>query len=335
MSEPNRRIVLAERPTAAVEARHFRLETGTRPACPEGCAIVRNHYLSIDPTIRDWMDERKSYLPPIALGAPIRSGAMGEVVESKLPDWKPGDIAATLGTWEDFSVVDGRMMGRKITPIDGVPLSAQLGVLGGNGLTAYYGMVEVGAPEPGQTVLVSAAAGGVGSIAGQIARIEGARAVGIAGSDEKCAWLVDELGYSAAINYKRENLYDAIRAACPDGVDVFFDNVGGEVLNAALAHINVGARVVLCGAISQLGAKKLPPGPANYVFLLTRRATMRGFVTMDYVQRWTETSAVLADWVQSGELRWRDHIVEGLENAPSALLGLFAGDNIGKMLVRL
>ena len=335
MGETNRRIVLVERPTEAVQSTHFRLEQGNRTPCPEECVVVRNLYFSIDPTIRDWMDERKSYLPPIAIGAPIRSGVLGEVVESRVDGWRAGDLTATLGTWEEYSVVHKRMLGRKIVPVEGVPLTGQLSVLGGNGLTAYYGMCEVGKPESGETVLVSAAAGGVGSVAGQIARIHGARVVGVAGSDEKCAWLVDELSFDAAFNYKREDLCDAIRRTCPDGVDVFFDNVGGQILNAALAHINLHARVVLCGAISQLGAKMLPPGPANYVYLLTKRATMRGFVTMDYASRWSETSATLADWVREDKLRWRDHIVDGLENAPAALIGLFAGDNIGKMLVRV
>lgn len=295
---------------------------------------MRNLYLSLDPAIRGWMDAADSYVEPIALGAPIRSGSLAEVVESKHPSFEVGDNVIGLTAWEDFSDVHAKAIHKMPSDIP-LPLTNFLSVLGGNGLTAYFGLFDVGRPEPGETVLVSAAAGGVGSIVGQLARIHGCRAVGLCGSPDKCAWLTDELGYDAAIDYRGGDLKEAIRAACPEGVDVYFDSVGGTMLDAALAHINVGARVVLCGAMSQLNQTGRAPGPKNYLRLLSRRARMEGFVTLDYAARWGEGTQKLAEWLLAGELAHREHVVDGLENAPSAFRMLFDGSNMGKLMVRV
>lgn len=330
----NRRIVLAQRPDGLVTDEDFRLEAGALGPVPGGRVRVKNLYLSLDPAIRGWMNPGDSYIEPIALGAAIRSGSLGEVVESNHPSFRAGDNVIGLTAWEDYSDVHAKAIHKM--PVDiPVPLTNFLSVLGGNGLTAYFGLLEVGRPKAGQTVLVSAAAGGVGSTVGQLARIQGSRAVGMCGSADKCAWLTGELGFDAAIDYKAGNLRDAIGAACPDGVDVYFDSVGGAMLDAALAHINVGARVVLCGAMSQMNEPHLPPGPKNYIRLLTKRARMEGFVTLDYAARWGEGTQKLAEWLLAGDLLHREHVVEGLENAPSAFRMLFDGTNIGKLMVRV
>ena len=333
--QTNRQILLARRPQGDVCDADFRLVEGPVPEPGEGQVLVRNLLLSLDPAIRGWMDEGESYVDPIPIGAPVRSGSLGEVVVSRHPRFAPGDKVIGLTAWEDLSVVRARMIHKMPSGPD-LPLSAYLSVLGGNGLTAYFGLLEVGRPEAGQTVLVSAAAGGVGSIVGQLARIHGCRAVGIAGGPDKCRLLTEELGFDAAVDYKStDNLRDAIGAACPDGVDVYFDSVGGAVLDAALAHITVGARVVLCGAMSQIQSPHLPAGPKNYIRLLTKRARMEGFVTLDFAARWPEGSERLGAWVASGELRYRDHVVEGLENTPEAFQMLFDGRNLGKLMVRV
>ena len=240
-----------------------------------------------------------------------------------------------LAAWESYSVVSSRMLHGKVRTIEGIPLSTMLSVLGGTGLTAYFGLLAVGKPRKGETVLVSAAAGGVGSIVGQIAKLKGCRAVGLTGSDEKCSWLTDELGYDAAINYKTTNLRSAMDEACANGIDVFFDSVGGEILNTALTRLNRHGRVVVCGAISQINEAKLPPGPSNYLQLLAKSARMEGFTTLDFASRYDEARADLARWIREGRIRYRDDIVEGLDEAPAHLLRLFSGEHRGKLLVKL
>jgi NADPH-dependent curcumin reductase CurA len=297
--------------------------------------LLKNLYLSIDPAIRGWMSDAKSYLPPIEIGSPIRSGTLSQVVESNAEDWPVGQIVQALATWEAYSVVPHESLHGKVKPVEGVPLPSMLSVLGGNGLTAYFGLLEVGEPKEGETVLVSAAAGGVGSIVGQVARIKGCQAVGLTGTDEKCAWLTDELGYDAAINYKSADLKLALKEACPKGVDVFFDSVGGEILDTSLTRLNRRGRVVLCGAISQINAPELPPGPSNYLQLLAKSARMEGFTTLDFARRYDEARSELADWIREGRLRYRDEIVEGIDEAPAHLLRLFSGHHRGKLMVKL
>ncbi len=300
-----------------------------------GEVLLRNLYLSIDPAIRGWMSDAKSYLPPIELGDSIRSGTLSEVVESNAEGWEPGDLVRALAAWESYSVVPVRNLHGKVRPIEGVPLSSMLSVLGGTGLTAYFGLLHVGRPRAGETVLVSAAAGGVGSIVGQLAKIRGCRAVGLTGTDDKCNWIVDELGYDVAINYKTADLKAALGEACPDGVDVFFDSVGGEILNTVLTRIRYHGRVVICGAMSQINARELPPGPSNYLQLLAKSARMEGFTTLDFATRYDDARQELAKWIAEGKIVHRDDVVEGLERAPAHLLRLFTGDHRGKLMVEI
>ena len=330
-----RRILLARRPQGQPVTQDFEWVEEAVPALSEGQLLVRNIYLSIDPAIRGWMAEGASYIAPIALGEVIRSGSIAEVVASEHPEWRPGQILIGLTGWEDYSVLGPQVVGRSLQADLPLALASNLGVLGGCGLAAYFGLLEVGKPQAGETVVVSAAAGGVGSIAGQIARVKGCRVVGIAGSDAKCAWIVEQCGFDAAINYKREDVSAALRQHCPKGVDIYFDNVGGAILDAVLARIRVRARVVLCGAIAQINAETLPPGPRHYIHLLARRARMEGFVTLDYADQWAAASAQLAQWVLEGAIHHREHIVEGLERAPEALGYLFDGSHWGKLIVQV
>ncbi len=331
----NRQILLKARPHGAPSQSDFEPAESAIPRPQEGQVLLRHLFLSIDPAIRGWMSDAKSYLPPIALGDPVRSGTLSEIVESRAEGWKAGQVVRALAAWESFSAVPASQLHGAVQPVEGVPLHAMLSVLGGTGLTAYFGLLEIGRPREGETVLVSAAAGGVGSVAGQIARIRGCRAVGLTGSDDKCAWLEHELGYDTAINYKTADLRVALKEACPQGVDVFFDSVGGEVLNTVLTRLNPRGRVALCGAISQINASALPPGPSNYLQLLAKSARMEGFTTLDFAARYDEARAEMAQWIRAGTLRYRDEIVDGLEHAPAHLLRLFNGDHRGKLMVRL
>ncbi|MDG1482193.1 MAG: NADP-dependent oxidoreductase [Myxococcota bacterium] len=336
----NRRIMLSRRPCGEIKAEDFSHVVEPLQPLRAGHARLRNCYLSIDPAIRGWMSAGASYISPVALGAVMRSAALSEVIAvNGHPRLTVGQVVVGLSGWEDYSDVGADFVGRVVPVEHDLPITTALSVLGGNGLTAWLGVHEIGQAQPGDTVLVSAAAGGVGSIAGQLARLAGCRVVGLAGTDEKVAWLTGSLGFHGGINYKSARagagIYTAIREACPRGVDVFFDSVGGDILDAALGTIRVGARVVLCGAISQINAATLPPGPANYIRLLTKRARMQGFVTLDYADRWEEISAKLAAHVRSGALRHREHIVEGLPQAPEALIGILRGENLGKMMVRV
>jgi NADPH-dependent curcumin reductase CurA len=327
--------LLKKRPVGVPTAADF--QAGESPiATPgPGDVLLKNLYLSIDPAIRGWMSDAKSYLPPIEIGAPIRSGTLSQIISSNAEGWPVGQIVQALAAWESYSVVSARHLHGRVATIEGIPLASMLSVLGGNGLTAYFGLLEVGQPQEGETVLVSAAAGGVGSIVGQVARIKGARAVGLTGTDEKCAWLTNELGYHAAVNYKTADLRTALKEACPNGIDVFFDSVGGGILNTVLTRLNRRGRVVLCGAISQINATELPPGPSNYLQLLAKSARMEGFTTLDFAQRYDEARADLAKWIREDELHYRDEIVEGIEKAPEHLLRLFSGDHRGKLMVKL
>lgn len=331
----NRQVLLARRPVGAPVMEDFELARGPIPEPREGEVLLRHLVLSIDPAIRGWMADKKSYLPPIELGAPVRSGTLSQVVESRDPRVERGAIVQSMGAWEEYSAVPGDAIMGKVERIDGIPLEAHLSVLGGTGLTAYFGLLEVGQPREGETVLVSAAAGGVGSIVGQIAKIEGCRVVGLAGGEAKCRWLVDELGFDAAIDYKGEDVRAALKQAAPKGVDVYFDSVGGELLELALTRLRNFGRVVLCGAISQIHEDELPPGPRSYVHLIAKRGRMQGFVTLDYAARYDEARAQLATWIREGKLRFRDEIASGIEEAPRHFLRLFDGSHRGKLMVKL
>ncbi|HSS52732.1 MAG TPA: NADP-dependent oxidoreductase [Thermoanaerobaculia bacterium] len=331
--DTNLQIRLAARPKGLPRESDFQFVEEPVPQPGEGKVLVRNILLSLDPAMRGWMNEGKSYVPPIGIGEVMRGVTVGEVVESRVPGFAPGDLVSGVLGWQRYAVARAADLSR-IPP--GIAPTVALGPLGFTGLTAYFGLLDVGRLEADETVLVSGAAGAVGSIVGQIAKIKGCRAVGLAGTDEKCRWLTEELGFDAAINYKTaKDLHEEIRRACPRGIDVYFDNVGGEILNTALRSLALHARVVICGAISQYNATEPPKGPANYLALLVQRARMEGFVVMDYQTRYAEAQGQLGHWIAEGKLHYREDVVEGLENAPKALLRLFDGSNTGKLMVRI
>ena len=335
MSNANRRLVLAKRPTGLVDDDTLRLETEPAPEPADGEALVQVRYLSIDPTIRTWMDDVPSYLPPIQIDEVIRSGGVCEVIESRTDAYQPGQMLFGMPGWQDYAIVDAGERAMQVLP-DGVPPGIAIGILGVTGMTAYFGITDVGAVKEGDVVVISGAAGATGSAAGQIAKLKGAKkVVGIAGGAEKCAHIVDELGFDEAIDYKNENVAARLHEACPDGIDLYFDNVGGSILNDCLANLAMRGRVVLCGAISTYNDDGPPTGPSNYLTLLVRRGRMEGFIILDYLDRFPAAQAEMAGWIAEGKIKSSEHIVEGLEKAPDALNLLFSGGNTGKVIVAL
>jgi NADPH-dependent curcumin reductase CurA len=328
----NRRLLLRRRPEGRPGPECFELVTEPRPTPAEGEALVEVAYLSIDPTIRGWM-AYDTYLPAIGIGEVIRSGGAGRVVASRNPAYPEGALVFGMTGWQDYALV-GPTNPATVLP-EGVELTDALSVYGVTGITAYVGMLDIGRPQAGETVLVSGAAGATGSVAGQLAKIRGCRVVGIAGTPDKCRWLVEEAGFDAAIDYRREDVGARIGELCPDGVDVFFDNVGGAILEAALDHLALGARVVLCGAIAGYNDVEPQPGPRNLFQLIVRRARMEGFIVLDHLDRFGEAALALAGWVAEGRIRHRVDVLDGLERAPEALNRLFDGTNTGKQLVRV
>jgi NADPH-dependent curcumin reductase CurA len=328
-------MILAERPVGTVDARTVRLEEGPVPGTGPGQALVRVRYLSIDPTIRTWMDDAPGYLPPIALGDVVRAGGIGEVVESKSGRYAAGDLVFGMMGWQDYIVADEGEAAMQVVP-PGIDPTLALGVYGVTGMTAYFGMIDVGRVTEGDTVVVSGAAGATGSVAGQIAKIRGAATVvGIAGSPEKCEWVVERLGFDAAVNYRTDDVAASLRRLCPGGIDLYYDNVGGEILDACLAQLALRGRIVLCGAISVYNATERPPGPRNIFNLIVKRARMEGFLVLDYLDRFPEAQVEMAQWLAEGRITHAEHVVEGLEHAPDALNLLFTGGNTGKVIVRL
>ena len=332
----NRQWLLAKRPVGLVSKENFDYAETSIPEPAEGEVLVRNLWLSFDPTQRGWMEDRESYLPPVKIGEPMRAGSIGQVAESRHPDFMKGDIVQTTGGWQDFVVAAPNQgpMGLNKVP-DGISPEMMLSVLGITGLTAYWGLLDLANPQPGETVLVSGAAGATGSVAGQIAKIKGCRVIGIAGGKEKCTWLKEEGGFDDVIDYKNENVNERIGVICPEKVDVFFDNVGGDILEAALNHINLKARVVLCGGISGYNATAPIPGPANLMNLVTMRARMEGFIILDYMDRASEAVQEILGWIKNGDLHYQVDIQQGFENIPDTLNRLFAGKNIGKQLLKI
>jgi NADPH-dependent curcumin reductase CurA len=299
----------------------------------DGQFQVQLEYLSLDPAMRGWMNEGRSYVPPVGIGEVMRGLGLGRVIDSRHPDFAAGERVSGQFGIQRYALSDGRGVTRVDTSL--APAPVHLGALGMTGLTAYFGLLEVGRPQPGQTVVVSGAAGAVGSVAGQIARIEGCRVVGIAGGPDKCAWLTDELGFDAAIDYKAGDVRAELRRHTPDGVDVYFDNVGGEILDEVLRRLARGARVVICGAISQYNAEQPPLGPANYMQLLVMRASMTGFLVFDYADRYAQAVSELAEWLRAGQLRSREDVVRGgLDDFPDVFLRLFRGENTGKLILQ-
>ncbi|GFG75859.1 NADP-dependent oxidoreductase [Mycobacterium botniense] len=328
----NRQIVLRRRPKGLVQPADTELVSAPAPQPAEGEALVRVTYVGIDAAVRTWLNDQPSYLPPVQLGEVIRAAGIGEVVASRCPAYTVGDVVTTLSGFQEYVIVRDDVF---TTPIPGAPDQlAVMSVYGPTGATAYFGMTDIGRPQPGETVVVSAAAGATGSVAGQIAKIAGARVVGIAGGPQKCRVVVDDFGFDACIDYKQGDLAAALKQHCPRGVDVYFDNVGGAVLDAVLGRLAPRARVVLCGVISSYLTGE-HPGPANYVNLLAKTALMQGFNALDQWGRFDEAFAALREWEQKGLLVHRETILEGIESCVDALNGLFTGANIGKMLVKL
>ncbi|MCF7202744.1 NADP-dependent oxidoreductase [Pseudomonas oligotrophica] len=333
MNDKNQQYLLAARPVGAPTRETFSFVENELGEPGPGQILVRVKYLSIDPAMRGWMNDAKSYIPPVGIGEVMRALGVGEVVASQHPGFAVGDqVNGALGVQRYFL---GEPKGfYKVDPQQ-APLPRYLSALGMTGMTAYFALLAVGQPKAGDTVVISGAAGAVGSVAGQIARIKGCRVVGIAGGADKCRFLVDELGFDGAIDYKQEDVAAGLKRECPKGVDVYFDNVGGDILDAVLTRIAVGARVVLCGAISQYNNKEAVRGPSNYLSLLVNRARMEGMVVTDYVQRYPEAMREMAGWLASGQLKSREDIVEGLETFPETLMKLFTGENFGKLILKV
>jgi NADPH-dependent curcumin reductase CurA len=334
MPTANRQIMLANRPAGFPSDSDFKLVTAEIPKPKDGECLVQGLYLSVDPYMRGRMRDAPSYAAPVQIGEVMFGGVVGRVVESRYAGLRPGDIAEGLLGWQEYAVAPGTAL-RKVDPAL-APVSTALGVLGMPGLTAYFGLLDIADPQPGETVVVSGAAGAVGSTVGQIAKIRGCRVVGIAGSDEKIRHLVDELGFDAAFNYKTTQDYKAeVKRLCPEGVDVYFDNVGGAITDAVFTLLNLRARVSVCGQIAQYNLEKPDLGPRLLWHLIIKRARAQGFLVLDYADRYQEGLRQVAQWVLAGKIQYRETIVDGIENAPRAFLDMLQGKNIGKQLVRL
>jgi NADPH-dependent curcumin reductase CurA len=329
----NQQWLIAARPHGLVKDSDFRRHDGTISDPADGQVLVRTVYLSLDPTNRIWMNEADSYLPALKLGDVMRGGGIGVVEESRHPGFAKGDTVQSLLGWQQYSLSDGT--GLTKLPKLPVPMTAFFGLLGHIGLTAYFGLLDITQPKAGETLVVSTAAGAVGSLVGQIGKIKGCRVVGITGSDDKCHWIKDDLGFDAAINYKKENVQESLQRHCPQGIDIYFDNVGGAILEAVLNLINMRARISVCGMISQYNSDVPAPGPSNLAMLIMKRARMEGFLCFDYAPRGEEAFTQMIGWNMQGKLKYKVDVVEGLENAPHALKKLFDGSNTGKLIVQV
>jgi len=330
----NRQVRLKSRPAGIPQAEHFEIVTAPVPELGEDEVLVRNIYLSVDPAMRGWVSDVTSYMEPVPVGAVMRAFAVGRVEASRHPDFRTGEFVTGMFGWQDYASVKAKDISRKVTRTD-PPISTSLGILGLNGLTAYFGLLEVGQPKAGETVVVSSAAGAVGSCVGQIAKIEGCRTVGIAGGPEKVRICLDEFRYDAAIDYKADDFQSALAAACPEGVDVYYDNTAGRITDEVLKYLKMGARVVICGTASVASWDPIPPGPRVERHLLVKRARMQGFIVLDYADRYVEALQQLTQWVREGLIRYREDILEGIEQAPGSIAGLYRGENFGKRLIRI
>jgi NADPH-dependent curcumin reductase CurA len=332
MTTINRQARLASRPTGMPKRSDWKFVDEPVPDLKDGELLVKVTHISLDPAMRGWMNEGKSYIRPVAIDEVMRAGGAGRVVASKNPGFREGDeVAGNFGV-QQYAVSDGKGVRKVDTKF--APLERYLGALGMPGMTAYFGLLDIGKPKAGETVVVSGAAGAVGSVVGQIARIKGCRVVGIAGGADKCRYLVDDLGFDAAIDYKAEDVKGALKTHCPEGIHVYFDNVGGEILEAALGRIALHARIVICGAISQYNNTTPVKGPANYLSLLVNRASMTGMVVFDYADRYGEGAKEMAGWIAAGKLKAKEDVVQGgIDAFPETLLRLFKGENFGKLVL--
>jgi NADPH-dependent curcumin reductase CurA len=333
MGRVNRQWVLRQRPRGPIAEGDLELVEGTVPEAGQGQVLIRTVYLSLDPTNRTWMNDAEGYLPPVGLGDPMRGLALGVVEASGSDRFQPGEVVTGPGAWADYAVVDERAVSR-VHRVPGLPLTAHLSVLGMTGTTAYFGVTDVLRPQPGETMVISAAAGAVGSIAGQVAKKRGARVIGIAGGPDKCRWLTDELGFDAAIDYKNEDVGAALDRLAPDGVDLNFENVGGDIMIAVFNRLKVHGRMAVCGLISAYNATRMPPAP-NFGRIITHRLNIQGFLVLDYAGRGREMAAEMGPWVVAGDIQWKVHVDDGLEGALGSLDRLFTGAHDGKLLVRV
>ena len=334
MTEPqNRQFLLAARPVGMIKESDFRYHEAPIPEPDDGEVLVRVEYISLDPSMRGQMQSDVAYAAPLEIGVVMRARGVGRIVTSRHPDFPEGAmVSGTLGM-QEYAIGNDRVDRFRIFD-DSVDPKVVLGILGGTGLTAYFGLLDVGEPKRGDMVVVSGAAGATGNVAGQIAKVKGCTVVGMAGTDEKCAWL-NELGFDGAINYRTQDVAAELDRLCPGGIDVYFDNVGGEILDLCLARLAINARVVICGGISRYNLEGDPPGPVNYFNLVYKRARMEGFLAGDYAPRFEEALAEMQGWIEAGTLKQRETVIEGFENLPKALIKLFEGANTGKMMVKV
>ena len=337
MTDTNRQWLLKERPSGMVGPEHFEKVEGPVPTpnLDAGEVLVKTLTLGFDPAMRGWIRDERSYLPPVALGEPMRASGVGQVIKSQNPDLPEGTLVQGLLNWQDYSIGDpaGLVPPRPLP--EGISPNMALSVFGTTSLTAYFGLLDVGQPKAGETVLVSGAAGATGSVAAQIAKLKGCRVIGIAGGEDKCRWLMESCGLDGVIDYKRENLGERLKVLCPNDVDVFFDNVGGDTLEAVIDRMADFGRIVLCGAISQYNAESPAPGPSNLMVLVARRIRMEGFIVLDYLNRAEEAFTELGAWIMEGKIAWREDEQEGFDNIPATLQRLYDGRNQGKQLLKL
>jgi NADPH-dependent curcumin reductase CurA len=330
----NRQVRLKSRPADIPEAENFEIVEAPVPELGDNEVLVRNIYLSVEPAMRGWVSEVANYSEPVGLGTVMRAFTVGRVAASRHSDFRPGEIVTGMFGWQDYALVEAKVIQRKVTETD-LPISTSLGVLGLNGITAYFGLLEIGQPRTGETVVVSTAAGAVGSCVGQIAKIKGCRTVGITGGSEKVRICREEFGYDTAIDYKAGGIDAALAASCQEGVDVYFDNTAGNISDEVLKHLKVGARVVICGTASIANWEPVPMGPRVERHLLVKRARIQGLLVFDYIERFADALQELTPWVRQGLIRYREDILDGIEQAPGSIAGLYRGENFGKRLIRI
>jgi NADPH-dependent curcumin reductase CurA len=335
--EENKRVILVERPTGMPDERHLRLETAPVPSPADGQVLLKTIYLSLDPYMRGRMSAAKSYAKSVELGDVMEGGTVSQIAASRNPDWKEGEFVVSRAGWQTYALSDGRDL-RRLDPST-APISTAVGVLGMPGFTAYVGLLDLGRPKAGETVVVSAASGAVGQVVGQIAKLNGCRVIGVAGADDKCSYVVDELGFDACVNYRNDDFPAQLEAACPNGIDIYFENVGGKVLSAVIDLLNDFSRMPVCGLIAHYNDTGLPAGPDQLPRLmravLTHRVMIRGFIQFDFAPRFPDFLRDMSDWIRSGQIKYREDIVDGLENAVSAFQGLLTGRNRGKLLIQV